>query len=499
VTVQPVELATKPVATRPVLSQGVSEYLSPAREDDAPHHECGLIGISAPGEEVARLAFFGLYAQQHRGQEGAGIAVADGITAALYKDVGLVSQVFDSESLGHLAGDHAIGHVRYSTTGSSTARNCQPFLVETQNGPLAIAHNGNLINAGDLRTELLQRGYPLAASSDSEIFLVMLAGAHGATWEERLERTMTAWKGAYSLVILVEDRVIAVRDPWGFRPLSVGRLPGGNWAVASETCALRTLGCSEIQEVGAGEIVTLKGNEMTGRKPLFSVPKEARCTFEFVYFSRPDSTWDDRSVHIVRQRLGEELAREAPAPADIVVAVPDSSTPAGIGYSRESGIPFNDGLIKNRYIGRTFIEPTARLRQQGVAMKFNALPENLRGKHVVMIDDSIVRGTTMGPLVQLLRDAGAASVHVRITCPPIVHPCHMGVDMGTYDELISAQLDVDKLQTLIKADSLAFLSLDGMMRAIGRTEGYCNACFTGDYPIELGPRGGKSAFEGVLR
>ncbi len=498
-TIQPVEFATKPVATGPVLSQSASEYLSPAREDDAPHHECGLIGISAPGEEVARLAFFGLYAQQHRGQEGAGIAVADGITAALYKDVGLVSQVFDSESLGHLAGDHAIGHVRYSTTGSSTARNCQPFLVETQNGPLAIAHNGNLINAGDLRTELLQRGYPLAASSDSEIFLVMLAGAHGATWEERLERTMTAWKGAYSLVILVEDRVIAVRDPWGFRPLSVGRLPGGNWAVASETCALRTLGCSDIQEVGAGEIVTLKGSEMTGRKPLFSVPKEARCTFEFVYFSRPDSTWDDRSVHVVRQRLGEELAREAPAPADIVVAVPDSSTPAGIGYSRESGIPFNDGLIKNRYIGRTFIEPTARLRQQGVAMKFNALPENLMGKHVVMIDDSIVRGTTMGPLVQLLRDAGAASVHVRITCPPIVHPCHMGVDMGTYDELISAQLDVDKLQALIKADSLAFLSLDGMMRAIGRTEGYCNACFTGDYPIELGPRGGKSAFEGVLR
>ena len=498
-TIQPVEFATKPVATRPVLSQSAKEYLSPAREDDAPHHECGLIGISAPGEEVARRAFFGLYAQQHRGQEGAGIAVADGITAALYKDVGLVSQVFDSESLGHLHGDHAIGHVRYSTTGSSTARNCQPFLVETQNGPLAIAHNGNLINAGDLRSELLQRGYPLAASSDSEIFLVMLAGAHGATWEERLERTMTAWKGAYSLVILVEDRVIAVRDPWGFRPLSVGRLPGGNWAVASETCALRTLGCSEIQEVGAGEIVTLKGNEMTGRKPLFSVPKEARCTFEFVYFSRPDSTWDDRSVHIVRQRLGEELAREAPAPADLVVAVPDSSTPAGIGYSRESGIPFNDGLIKNRYIGRTFIEPTARLRQQGVAMKFNALPENLMGKHVVMIDDSIVRGTTMGPLVQLLRDAGAASVHVRITCPPIVHPCHMGVDMGTYDELISAQLDVDKLQALIKADSLAFLSLDGMMRAIGRTEGYCNACFTGDYPIELGPRGGKSAFEGVLR
>ena len=474
-------------------------YVSPARDADAPHHECGLIGVSAPGEDVASIAFFGLYAQQHRGQEGAGIAVADGITAGVYKDIGLVNQVFDADSLGHLHGNHAIGHVRYSTTGSSTARNCQPFLVETQNGPLAIAHNGNLINAADLRTELLQRGYPLAASSDSEIILLMLAGALGSSWEERLERTMTSWRGAYSLVILVDDRVIGVRDPWGFRPLSVGRLPGGGWAMASETCALRTLGCTEIHEVAAGEIVTLKGSEMTRRRPLFAVPNEARCTFEFIYFSRPDSTWDDRSVHAVRQRLGEELAREAPADADVVVAVPDSSTPAGFGYSRESGIPFNDGLIKNRYIGRTFIEPTARLRQQGVALKFNALPENLAGKNVVMIDDSIVRGTTMGPLVQLLRDAGAKSVHVRITCPPIVHPCHMGVDMGTYDELISAQLDVDKLQALIGADSLAFLSLDGMMRAIDRSTGYCNACFTGDYPIELGPRGGKSAFEGVLR
>jgi amidophosphoribosyltransferase len=480
-------------------SSATPVYISPARHADAPHHECGLIGVSAPGEDVARMAFFGLYAQQHRGQEGAGIAVADGVTATVYKDVGLVSQVFDADNLGHLHGNNAIGHVRYSTTGSSTARNGQPFLVETQNGPLAIAHNGNLINASELRAEVLNRGYPLAASSDSEIILLMLAGANGSSWEEKLERTMMSWKGAYSLVILVDNRVIGVRDPWGFRPLSVGRLPGGGWAMASETCALRTLGCTEIEEVAAGEIVTLKGAEITRRRPLFTVPEEARCTFEFVYFSRPDSTWDDRSVHAVRQRLGQELAREWPVEADVVIAVPDSSTPAGIGYSRESGIPLNDGLIKNRYIGRTFIEPTARLRQQGVALKFNALPENLAGKHVVMIDDSIVRGTTMGPLVQLIRDAGALSVHVRITCPPIVHPCHMGVDMGTYDELISAQLDVDKLKVVIGADSLGFLSLEGMMKAIGRTEGYCNACFTGEYPIELGPRAGKSAFEGVLR
>ncbi len=472
-------------------------------ELDVPRHECGLIAVSAPGDDVARLAYFGLFALQHRGQEGAGIAVGDGTSATLHKDVGLVSQVFHPDDLAHLSGTHAIGHTRYSTTGSPTARNCQPFLVETQHGHLGVAHNGNLVNAIELREELLRRGYPLAASSDSEVMLLMLAGALGSSWEERIERTMSAWRGAYSLVILAQDRVIGLRDPWGFRPLSVGRLPNGGHALASETCALRTLGCTEVREVEPGEIVTLQDGELRSRRALLSAPEQARCTFEFVYFSRPDSVWDGRSIHHVRQLLGEELAKEAPAIGDVVVPVPDSSIPAAIGFARQSGIPYNDGLIKNRYIGRTFIEPTDSLRQQGVALKFNALAENLDGKRVVLIDDSIVRGTTMGPLVALLRQAGAAEVHVRITCPPIAHPCYMGVDMGTYDELISHHLDVDELCAHVGADSLAFLSLDAMMRAIGRTDGYCNACFTGTYPIDvpvrLTDRSAKSAFESVLR
>jgi amidophosphoribosyltransferase len=467
---------------------------------DRPRHECGLIGVSAPGDDVARLAFFGLYSLQHRGQEGAGIAVTDASGAAtVHKDSGLVGQVFTALTLAPLTGDHAIGHNRYSTTGSPSPRNAQPFLVETQHGPLALAHNGNLVNAAQLRDELLARGYPLAASSDSEVLLLMLASAMGATWEDRIERCMQSWMGAYSLAVLARDRIIGVRDPWGFRPLSVGRLPGGGHVLASETCALHTLGCTDQREVEPGEIVTLAGDTLDSRRAFLPVRAEARCTFEFVYFSRPDSEWDRRSVHAVRQRLGEELAKEAPAPADVVVPVPDSSTPAAIGYAGVTGIPHNEGLIKNRYIGRTFIEPTDGLRKLGVALKFNALGSNLAGRRVVLIDDSIVRGTTAGPIVQLLRDAGAAEVHVRITCPPIAHPCYMGVDMGTHDELVSARLDVEQLRELIGADSLAFLSLEGMMRAVGRTEGYCNACFTGAYPIDIGATRGKQGFERVLR
>ena len=466
---------------------------------DVPRHECGVMGISTPDGDAARLGYFGLYALQHRGQEGAGLAVSDESAARVHKAVGLVAHVFQPDDLDRLPGPHAIGHTRYSTTGSSSERNLQPFLVETRHGPLGVAHNGNLVNAGELRDELLTRGYPLAASSDSEVIVLMLAQAIGATWEDRIERTMPHWRGAYSLVVLVDDRVIAVRDPWGFRPLAVGRLPGGGHAVASETCALSTLGCVDVREVAPGEILTLRAGELTTRRAYFTAPLQARCTFEFVYFSRPDSTWDGRSVHAVRQRLGEALAREAPADADVVIPVPDSSIPAALGYARVSGLPYNDGLIKNRYIGRTFIEPTPILRQRAVAMKFNALAENLAGKRVVMIDDSIVRGTTSGPLVQLLREAGAREVHLRITCPPIVHPCHFGVDMGTYDELISHHHTADELRDLIGCDSLQFLSLDGMMQAIGRLEGYCNACFTGEYPIEVGHRSTTGAFEGVLR
>jgi len=472
--------------------------------DDRPKEECGVLGISTPhGDGVAQLAFFGLFALQHRGQEAAGIAVSDGRRARVHKEAGLVANVFSPETLAPLVGYHAIGHTRYSTTGSNAERNIQPFLIETMHGPLALAHNGNLVNATALRDELLNRGFGLTATSDSEVLSLMLAAAGGQTWQDRIERTLPAWKGAFSLVILAADQVIAVRDPWGFRPLSVGRLPGGGHAVASETCALATLGCVDIDEVQPGEMVTLRGAEVERVQVLAPQTHAARCSFEFVYFSRPDSVWHGRSVHHVRQQLGIELAREAPTDADVVIPVPDSSIPAAIGYSQESGIRFNDGLIKNRYIGRTFIEPTQDIRERGVALKFNALRENLEGRRVVMIDDSLVRGTTAGPLVKLLRDAGAAEVHLKITCPPITHACHFGVDMGHDGDLISATLSVEEIRQHIGADSLAFLSLDGMMRAIasreaGQDDGYCNACFTGKYPLAVGDAQAKLSFEGVL-
>ncbi len=469
--------------------------------DDRPREECGVFGVSTPhGEGVAQLTFFGLFALQHRGQEAAGIAVSDGNRVRMHKDSGLVNSVFSPETMAPLTGYHSIGHTRYSTTGANAHRNIQPFLVETMHGPLAVAHNGNLVNAPALRDELLNRGFGLTATSDTEVLTLMLAAAGGSTWEERLERTLPAWKGAYSLVVLVNDRVIAVRDPWGFRPMSVGRLPHGGYAVASETCALNTLGCVDIDEVKPGEIVTLRGAELHRRNALAPATASARCTFEFVYFSRPDSVWAGRNMHHVRQRLGEQLAFEHAVDADVVIPVPDSSVPAAIGYSRASGIPHNDGLIKNRYIGRTFIEPTQDLRERGVALKFNALSENLVGKRVVMIDDSLVRGTTAGPLVKMIRDAGATEVHLLITCPPITHACHFGVDMGHDDDLMAARLNVDEMREHIGADSLGFLSLDGMMRAIAGDEvgGYCNGCFTGSYPIEVSQAQPKLGFEGVL-
>jgi len=472
--------------------------------DDAPHEECGVLGVSTPhGEGIAQLAFFGLFALQHRGQEAAGLAVSDGQRVRVHKDAGLVANVFTPATTQGLTGYHAIGHTRYSTTGGNSHKNIQPFVVETMHGPLAVAHNGNLVNASALRDELLSRGFGLTATSDTEVITLMLAAAGGRTWEERVERTLPAWKGAYSLVMLVADRVVAVRDPWGFRPLSVGRLPHGGYAVASETCALNTLGCVDIDEVRPGEIVTLHGAEITRRQALTPAASAARCTLEFVYFSRPDSNWAGQNMHHVRQRLGEELARESGVDADVVIPVPDSSIPAAIGYSRASGIPHNDGLIKNRYIGRTFIEPSQDLRDRGVALKFNALSENLSGKRVVMIDDSLVRGTTAGPLVKLLRDAGATEVHLRITCPPITHACHFGVDMGHDGDLIAARLSLADICEHIGADSLAFLSLDGMMRAIdpasnGSESGYCNACFTGRYPMPVNEAPLKLRFEGAL-
>lgn len=470
-------------------------------ELDRPNEECGVIGISTPNGDAAQNAFFGLYALQHRGQEAAGIAVADGQAVRVHKDLGLVSQVFEAGTLDPLVGGLAIGHTRYSTTGSNSERNVQPYVVETMHGPLGIAHNGNLVNADHLREGLLQRGAGLSSSSDSEVLALMLAATDGDSWEHRLSQVMGDWRGAFSMVVLSGTKVIGCRDPWGFRPLSVGRLPNGGHAIASESGALRTLGCDNIREIEPGEIVVLQGQMMRSFRGVAPEPRQARCTFEHIYFSRPDAIWDGLSVHEARQRLGAAVADEHPVEADMVMPVPDSSLPAAIGYSAHTGITYNEGFVKNRYIGRTFIEPTDELRRQGVALKFNTLNDNIAGKRVVMVDDSIVRGTTSGPLVKLVRAAGAAEVHVRVTCPPIAHPCFFGVDMGTHDELIAHHLSVEEICAHIGADSLGFLSVEGMMKALDRTDGYCNACFTGDYPVPVQlqlPTTAKQRFDGVL-
>jgi len=484
-------------------------------EDDSPHEECGVIGIFAPSEDVARMTFFGLFALQHRGQEAAGMAVADGVTMSVHKRMGLVSHVFTPNSMADLNGHYAIGHTRYSTTGSSSLRNAQPFMIETIHGPLALAHNGNLINSAELRKELMQQGVGFSSSSDTEVMTMMLARNGGDTWEERIKTAMKKWVGAYSLVILTRDCVYAVRDPWGFRPLCIGLLPSGGHAVASEVGALQTLGCDTIRDVKPGEVVSLSNNALKVMQAIPSVTPSAMCVFEHIYFARPDQTWDGINVHHVRQRLGEELAREVEngfrnecgngcetdkrMMADVVIPVPDSSVPAAIGFSHVSGIPYNDGFIKNRYVGRTFIEPTDSLRKRGVALKFNVINENVRDKRVVMIDDSIVRGNTTGPLIKLLRNAGAKEVHVAITCPPISHPCFMGVDMGRQEGLIAHKRTVDEIREFVGADGLYYLSVDGMMRALNRKDGFCQACFTGQYPVAVDLSNVKTGFEKVTK
>lgn len=456
------------------------EDLSPM---DRPQEACGVFGIYGRGEAVARITFFGLYALQHRGQESAGIAVSNGRYINLHKEMGLVSQVFKEEDLAPLEGHIAIGHTRYSTADSSRRVSAQPFLLESALGPIALAHNGNLVNTEELRQELFARGVGLTSYCDSEVMIQMLAGAQGDTWLKRIRDLMTKALGAYSLTILTRDALFAVRDPWGFRPLCMGKLNGG-WVVASESCALQTVGASNIQEIAPGKIVMI--NEQ-GAQILDGAPagKPNLCIFEYIYFARPDSIIGGQLIHEVRQELGRELAREYPIEADLVISVPDSATPAAIGYAQESGIPYSEGLIKNRYIGRTFISPNDRLRKAGIALKFNPLVQVLKGKRIIVVDDSIVRGNTSGPTVELLRKAGAAEVHMLISSPPIKHPCFMGVDMATYDELIAHRLSVEEIRRKIGADSLGYLSLEGLIRASQRSmSDFCVACFNGEYPFE---------------
>lgn len=451
--------------------------------DDNPHEACGVFGIYAPGEAAARITFFGLYALQHRGQESAGIAVSDGRRLNLHKEMGLIAQVFNEDNLRSLEGHIAIGHTRYSTADSSRRLSAQPLLVESALGPIALAHNGNLVNTEDLRQELFARGFGLTSYCDTEVMLQVMTGAPGDTWLERIRHMMGKALGAYSLTILTRDTLYAVRDPWGFRPLCMGRLNGG-WVVASETCALQTVGAQEIEEIQAGQIVVIN-DQGVQRVQGAPAAKPHLCVFEYIYFARPDSIMDGELIHEVRQELGRELAREQPVDADLVIAVPDSATAAAIGYAQESGIPFGEGLIKNRYIGRTFIQPDDRLRKAGIALKFNPLPQVLEQKRIVVVDDSIVRGNTSRPIIDLLRRAGAREIHMRISSPPIRHPCFMGVDMATYDELIAHRLSVSDIQRRLGADSLGYLSLEGMGRAISRMSSRCClACFTGEYPFE---------------
>lgn len=462
---------------------------------------CGVVGIVAPGQDAARLALLGLYALQHRGQESAGIATSDGQAAYLHKGMGLVSQVFEESLIRQLRGPLAIGHTRYATTGSSTLRNAQPFLIETLHGPLGLAHNGHLVHASTLRRRLLARGVGLASGSDSELILQILAsppetwaaeiGAVASDpdpWVERIRTLLRLAPGAYALVLLTREALYAVRDPYGFRPLCLGALDPG-YAVASESGALRLIGARYLREIRPGEIVRLDAHGLRCWEES-AAPTPAFCVFEYIYFMRPDARREGGTIYSVRLALGRQLAREAPAPADIVVGVPDSATPHAIGYSLESGLPFIEGLIKNRYIGRTFIQPDDAVRRMGVRLKFEPLVEVLRGRRVVLVDDSIVRGHTTAQLVQLLREGGAAEVHVRVASPPIRHPCFMGIDMATYEELIAHRLDVEGICRYIGADSLAYLSLPGLIQAVrgalpGGEGGYCTACFTGRYPIPV--------------
>lgn len=482
-------------------------------ELDRPHEECGIFGIYAPGRDVARLTFFGLYALQHRGQESAGIVTCDGVGVASHKGMGLVAQVFDEEALHPLKGHLAIGHTRYSTTGASHIRNAQPYQIETIYGPLGLAHNGNLTNALDLRRRLLERGVGLTSTTDSEVIVQILAapseiwasGTLPATyqrngdgnedddhWLARIRALMQVAEGAYSLALLTRDSLYAVKDPRGLRPLCIGQLEDGGYVVASESCALATIGATYLRAVEPGEIIRIDArglHSFNGHSPA----ERRLCSFEYVYFARPDSIFEGQTVHHVRQSMGRQLARETPVEADVVVPVPDSSIPAAIGYSLESGIPFSEGLIKNRYIGRTFIQPDDKLRQLGILLKFNPLVPNLNGKRVVLVDDSIVRGNTSRPLVQLLRNAGAVEVHLRVSSPPVKHPCFMGVDMATYKELIAHRLDIESIRQHVGADSLGYLSLPGMLAAIreGIPEsflgkaGHCTACFSGEYPVPI--------------
>jgi amidophosphoribosyltransferase len=454
---------------------------------------CGVFGVYASGINVAQTTFFALFALQHRGQESAGIAVADGDEIKVRASMGLVSQAFTESDLAALKGHIGIGHNRYSTTGSSRPVNAQPIIAKAEGLTIALAHNGNITNAKPLRDELEERGYQFHTSSDSEVIANLILASPGETWQEKTERAMRRLQGAYSLVILTKDRLIGVRDPFGVRPLCLGAIDSGR-VVASESCALDHIGARFIREIEPGEIVVIDGQGVESYR--MEGAKRALCIFEYIYFARPDSIIQGKLLYPAREAMGRILAEEYPVEADLVMGIPDSATAAGIGYSHGSGIPYCEGLLKNRYVGRTFIEPDQRIRELGVQLKFNPLSRIISGKRLVVVDDSIVRGTTTPHVVNLLRKAGASEVHLRICAPPIRYPCFFGVDMAARWQLIAARKTIPEIREFLGADSLGYLSLDGLIRAVGLPRDiFCLACFTGAYPVPVQIEMDKLALE----
>jgi amidophosphoribosyltransferase len=464
-------------------------------QNEKPREECGIVGIhNAP--EAAKLAYLSLYALQHRGQESAGIAASDGTRLLLHKDNGLVAEVFSETVLDALPGRGAIGHVRYSTTGSTRTANAQPLMANYHGGQVAVAHNGNLTNTDELRTTFEKRGAIFQTSTDTEVFLHLIAHSSAVSFSEALLLSLMRVKGAYSLVLLRPDCMIALRDPRGVRPLVVGKL-GEGYVVASETCAFDIIGAEYLREVRPGEILTFDADGMKSETP-FAQTTPAFCVFENIYYSRPDSLSgvDRRTIYEIRVDLGRELAREHPVPADVVVGVPDSALPAAIGYARESGIPLEMGLIRNHYIGRTFIEPRQSIRDFGARVKYNPVRGVLAGKRVVVVDDSIVRGTTIGKIVAMIRRAGATEIHVRSSAPPWIYPCYYGVDTPSPEELIASRLSVEEIRQQIKADTLGYMSIEGLVKVMPGHLAYCKACFDGAYVAGKPQRFTKEIHEG---
>lgn len=456
------------------------------------HDECGVVGVY-DHPEAANMVYLCLYALQHRGQESSGIVSSNGKVLISHRQMGLVADVFKEDVIKRLEGSCAIGHNRYSTTGQSHIKNAQPFVVEYAHGPIAVAHNGNLVNAGILRDELETAGSIFQSTSDTEVIIHLIATSKETSLMGRIVEALSRVRGAYSLLFLTPDRMIAARDPMGFRPLVLGRLQSGagpdGYVVASETCALDLIEAEYLREVEPGEIVSFGPQGMESLKPFPPAP-HAKCIFEYVYFARPDSNLYGRNVYQVRKEFGRQLARESPVAVDLVTPVPDSGVPAAIGYAEESGIPLEFGLIRNHYVGRTFIEPQQSIRHFGVKIKLNAQREVLQGKRVVVVDDSIVRGTTSRKIIRMLRDAGAKEVHMRISSPPTISPCYYGIDTPTRAELIASANSVEEIRRFIEADTLAYLSRDGMYTFLnGKKQGFCDACFTANYPVHFDDEG----------